>query len=108
MIDWLIFIAKCVHAGMVLAFIIHALLEHGDSEHNVVRTAFKAMRGLIWPIVLLRYFFIHRAAICKRIAKDWREVFPRKQITDPSPVEVSTLGTSEPKHLPGGWIDHVG
>jgi hypothetical protein len=38
-----------------------------------------------------------------RVVKDWREAFPPKKIAQHSPVDISSLGTSEPKYLPGGW-----
>jgi hypothetical protein len=80
---------------------------HGIYETNLIKTTLKSLYAFLWPIWALNWIKRNWPAMWRRLISDWREAFPQKQITPPSPVDVSTLGTSEPKHLPGGWIDHV-
>ena len=101
--ETILFIAAVVHAVLVFQFFLIAWMNHGINEKNLVRTILKSLRGLIWPALLIIYLRRTLPTLRVRVVKDWREAFPPKKIAQPSPVDISSLGTSEPKYLPGGW-----
>src|SRR5690348_16957592 len=91
------------HVSVVISFVISACCNH---EGNIVITGLKALRGLLWPYFLVRYIRKNWPVAVERLKRDWRKAFPCKRAAIPSRVDVSTLGTSEPKHMPGRWMDH--
>jgi hypothetical protein len=91
------------HFVITLTFMVAAFADHGIYEHNIVRSLLNGLRGFVWPVVLVSYLSRNWPAIHARLVKDWREVFPAKTITTPTPVQVSELGNSEPRYMPGTW-----